>query len=68
MTIRIEIQNDDQRENALVVVKTQARPGRDAVFMDVPGLEKRLHGQEKAVFWVHGNQRLIVEEVEVRHA
>lgn len=67
MTIRIEIQNDDQRENAIVKVITQARPGSGAVFMDVPGLEKRLRGQEKAVFWVYGNQRLIVEEVEVRH-
>ena len=67
MTIRIEIKNDDNRDNALVVVKTQARLAPDAQFMDVPGLEKRLHGQEKAVFWVHGNQRLIVEEVEVRH-
>ncbi len=63
MTIRIELKNDDQRETAVVVVKTQARPTADAQFMDVPGLEKRLRGQEKAVFWVCDNQRLIVEEV-----
>lgn len=67
MTIRIEIKNDDNRDHALVVVKTQSRPTSAAVFMDVPGLEKRLRGQEKGVFWVYGNQRLIVEEVEVSH-
>lgn len=67
MTIRIEIKNDDNRDNALAIVKTQSRPTSAAVFMDVPGLEKRLRGQEKAVFWVHQGQRLMVEEVEVSH-
>lgn len=66
MTIRIEIKNDDNRENAIVIVKVLSKTASGA-FAETSEPSRTLAGQEKAVFWVHQGQRLMVEEVEVSH-
>jgi hypothetical protein len=64
MTIRVIVQNDDQREGAIIGVRqVPIFPG------DVPGSAENarlveLKGGDKSVFWVHGGQKLEVSEVQ----
>lgn len=61
MTIRIKIQNEDSRENAVVIVKTLGRQQKSVLPSRSDGIE--LKGGESTELYVYDGQSLLVEEL-----